>query len=456
MTTIHARRALLPEGWAGEVAVRIAADGRIAAVAPGAPPAPGAQRVETLLPAPANLHSHAFQRAMAGLTERRGPGGGDSFWTWRRLMYRFLDRLGPEDVEAIAALAQMEMLEAGYAASVEFHYLHHGPGGRPYDDLAEMSARIAAAAAASGIGLTLLPVLYQWGGLDRRPLVAGQDRFGNDPERFARLLDGARRAVAALPADCGWGVAPHSLRAADAAGLAAAVALAGDRPLHMHLAEQAGEVDELRTTTGLRPVEWALAHLPLGPRWCLVHCTQMTPAETLALAATGAVAGLCPITESSLGDGIFDGVRWTGAGGAWGIGSDSNIRIALAEELRTLDYGQRLRDHSRAALARPGGSTGRALWDGAVAGGAQAAGRDGGAIAPGRWADLVALDDLGPDGIGREGDLLLDSFVFARDDRSVAEVWSAGRHLVTGGRHRDRERIVAAYGARMRRLAQAL
>ena len=392
---------------------------------------------------------------MAGLTERRGPDPSDSFWTWRQLMFRFLDQLSPHDVEAIAAFVQMEMLEAGYGASVEFHYLHHAPGGRPYNDLAEMSARIAAAARTSGIGLTLLPVLYQWGGLDRRPLAPGQDRFGNDPARFARLVEGAAAAVADLPPDCRLGIAPHSLRAVDAEGLAAAISLARG-PIHMHLAEQVAEVDEVEAATGARPVAWLLDHVPVDRDWCLIHATQMTPDETLRLAATGAVAGLCPITESSLGDGIFDGVRWLGAGGAWGIGSDSNIRIALTEELRTLEYSQRLRDRSRAALARPDASTGRVLWEGAAQGGAHAAGRDAGAIAPGRLADLVAVGDLGPDGIGRTGDLRVDTLIFARDDRDVTDVWSAGRHLVREGRHVSHDAITAAYAEVMARLRHDL
>ena len=452
---IWARRALLPEGWAADVSVGIGPDGRIAQVTPATQPGPGDVRVETLLPAPANLHSHAFQRAMAGLTERRGDDPRDSFWTWRRLMYRFLDRLTPEDVEAIAAFVQMEMLEAGYGASVEFHYLHHDRGGVPYANLAEMGARIAAGAATSGIGLTLLPVLYQRGGLDGRALIAGQDRFGNDPDRFAQLVEATRAAVAGLPADTVVGTAPHSLRAVDKAGLAAAVRLAGDGPIHMHLAEQVAEVEEVEAATGRRPVEWLLENAAPDARWCLIHCTQMTEAETLGLAATGAVAGLCPITESSLGDGIFDGVRWLGAGGAWGIGSDSNIRIALGEELRTLDYSQRLRDRSRAALATTDRSTGRVLWEGAAKGGAQAAGRASGAIAPGLWADLTAVGDMGPDGIGRDGDTVLDTLIFARGDRDVTDVWSAGRHLVRDGRHTAREAITAGYAAAMRRLADA-
>ena len=441
MRVIRAERALLPDGWAEDVRVGIGADGRVAEVAPGAA-AEGA-RAGLLLPAPANAHSHAFQRAMAGLTERRGPAA-DSFWTWRELMFRFLDRLTPEQVEAIAAFVQMEMLEAGFGASVEFHYLHHRPGGAPYDALGEMSERIAAAAATSGIGLTLLPVHYRFGGCDGRPLGPGQIRFGNDPDGFARLVEAARAALARLPADAVLGTAPHSLRAVGRDDLAAVAALS-DGPIHMHLAEQVAEVEEVEAAWGARPVEWALGNLELGPRWCLIHCTQMEPLETTGLAATGVVAGLCPLTEASLGDGIFDGVRWLGAGGAIAIGSDSNIRVSLAEELRQLETSQRLRDHSRAALATPELSTGRRLWQAAATGGARAAGRGAGRIESGEWADLVALDAGHPDLAGLEGDTALDSFAFAGDGAMVRDVWSAGRHLVRDGRHVRREAIRAAY-----------
>jgi formimidoylglutamate deiminase len=389
---------------------------------------------------------------MAGLTESRGPNPNDSFWTWRQLMFRFLDRLTPEDVQAITALVQVEMLEAGFASVAEFHYLHHAPGGVPYDVLAEMSGRIVAAAADTGIGLTLLPVLYRWGGCDRRGLAAGQIRFGNDPDRFARLVEGAEAALAALPPDARLGIAPHSLRAVDPEALAFCAGLRPGAPVHMHLAEQLAEVDEVQAALGARPVEWLLANAAVDRNWCLIHCTQMQRHETLGLAATGAVAGLCPLTEASLGDGIFDGVAWAGAGGAFGVGSDSNIRIRLAEELRELDTTQRLRDHSRAALATVDRSTGRVLWEGAARGGAQAAGRDSGAIAQGLQADLVALDTGALDLEGLTGDRLLDAAIFADGDRAVAEVWAAGRHVVTGGRHIARDRIEAAYRATVRRL----
>jgi formimidoylglutamate deiminase len=374
MTRIHAERALLPDGWAQEVAVAIE-DGRIAEVTPCAVPDAGEHGAEILLPAPANLHSHAFQRAMAGMTEARGPEGRDSFWTWRELMYRFLDRLGPEDVEAIAALAYVEMLEAGYAAVAEFHYLHHGPGGAPYGNPAELAARVAAAAAETGIGLTLLPVLYMQGGTDGRALAGGQRRFGNDVAGFARLLEHAETAAVAVGPDARAGVAPHSLRAVPVEALTEIAELRPGAPIHMHIAEQEAEVREVLATHGATPVRWLLEIQDVGPRWCLIHCTHMTSEETAGLARSGAVAGLCPITESNLGDGIFDGARFLEARGRFGVGSDSNVRIALAEELRTLEYSQRLRDRARAVLAGRGRSAGRTLFGTAVAGGAPAHGR---------------------------------------------------------------------------------
>ena len=451
MTVLRAKTALLADGWANDVEVTISG-GRIAALATGRP-GPGA--LDCLLPAPVNLHSHAFQRAMAGLTERRS-AGQDSFWTWRQLMYRFLDRLTPGDVQAIAAFVQMEMAEAGYAAVAEFHYLHHAPGGVAYADRAEMSARIAAAAADSGLGLTLLVVLYQQGGCDGRALGPGQLRFGNDPDGFGALWQGAGRALAGLPADTRLGVAPHSLRAVSRDGLIFARGLAPQDPLHLHIAEQVAEVTEVQAAYGARPVDWLLANHPVDARWCLIHATQMVPAETLGLAATGAVAGLCPITEANLGDGTFDALRFAAAGGRWGVGSDSNLRISLVEELRLLEYSQRLQHRGRALLATPDQSTGRVLLDSAVRGGAQAAGRGAGGIAPGGWADLLALDMTATDLDGVQGDAILDAWIFAGDDRMVADVWSAGRHLVSGGRHRARDAITARYRSVMARLRVAL
>lgn len=453
MTTLHARTALLPEGWGQGVRLTLEG-GRIARIGFGAAE-PGDRRVDALLPAPVNLHSHVFQRAMAGLTEGRS-AGQDSFWTWRSLMYRFLEALGPEDVEAIAAMVMVEMAEAGYAAVAEFHYLHHAPHGLAYDDRAEMSARIVAAAQATGLGLTLLPVLYRQGGCDGRALNAGQRRFGNDRDGFQRLWQGAAAHVAGLAPDAAIGVAPHSLRAVSPQDLAWVAGLVPGAPVHIHVAEQLAEVEEVRAAHGARPVEWLLANQPVDAGWCLIHATQMQPVETQALAASGAVAGLCPITEANLGDGIFDGARFLGAGGVFGIGSDSNIRISLNEELRLLEYSQRLAHQGRAILASETRSTGRVLFEGACRGGAQAAGRAAGALREGLWADLLALDLTGPEFEGRLGDQILDSWIFATGDGRVSAVWSAGREIVREGRHIARTAVAARYGATMRRLGGAL
>lgn len=454
MQKIWARSALLNEGWANDVLIEMDTAGTIGAITPGTP-AQG-YRTAILLPAPANVHSHAFQRAMAGLTEQRGPDPADNFWTWRQLMYRFLDQLTPDHVEAIAALVQLEMLEAGYAASAEFHYLHHQPGGAPYADPAEMAHRVAAAAGTSGIGLTLLPVHYQYGGCDRRKLGPGQVRFGNDFDAFARLHEASRAALSALPGDAVLGTAPHSLRAVAAEDIAHHEQLASSGPLHMHLAEQQAEVDECLAVLDCRPAEWVLANMNLDARHCFIHCTRMQPHETDGLAQSGAVAGLCPSTEANLGDGTFDGVRWFAAGGRIGLGSDSNIRISLAEELRLLDYSQRLRDHSRAALATPEQSTGRRLLEAAAIGGALACGRNAGRIEVGRLADLLALDGAAIDLEGRSGDTAVDCFAFAGDNRMVADVWSAGRHMVKEGRHLHRDAIHQRYRAVRHQLADLL
>jgi formimidoylglutamate deiminase len=448
---LHAASALLPDGWARDVRIRVEG-GRIAEVTAGVPGNGTGQGHGLILPAPVNLHSHTFQRAMAGLTEGR-TAGQDSFWTWRALMYRFLERLSPEDVQAIAAQAMVEMAEAGFAAVCEFHYLHHPVGGGTHADPAEMSARIAEAARETGLGLTHLPVIYEQGGVDGRALTGGQLRFGSAPGVFAAVLEGAGRALSGLP-DAVLGVAPHSLRAVSRNTLARVPGMTRG-PIHIHIAEQVAEVEEVRAAWGARPVEWACANLALDARWCMIHATQMTPAETTALARTGAVAGLCPITEANLGDGIFDGPGWLAAGGAFGVGTDSNVRISLAEELRLLEYSQRLGHRARAVMADDR-STGRLLWDHAARGGAQAAGRGRGVIAVGEWADLLALDtnDLRLEGL--TGDRLLDALIFAGRDGLVSDLWSAGRHIVRGGHHIAREAVAHRFRATMRRLRDAL
>jgi formimidoylglutamate deiminase len=440
---IFAARAFLGDRWADAVRLTLA-EGAISSITVGAVAQPGDVRVGALLPALSNLHSHTFQRAMAGMTEYRA-AGRDSFWTWRDLMYRFAARMTPEQVQAVAAFAFMEMQEAGFAAVGEFHYLHHQPDGTPYADLAELSQRVYAAARETGIGLTHLPVLYSYGGAGAQPLAPGQRRFGNDVDRFARLLEGARAAAQSMPADTRVGLAPHSLRATSPADLGRVLPLGAGGPIHIHIAEQPREVSEVTDWLGARPVEWLLANAPVDHNWCAVHATHMTPDETAALARSGAVAGLCPVTEANLGDGPFDGPGWLAAGGALGVGSDSNVRISMVEELRTLEYSQRLRDIARNVMVLGAGSVGQSLYTAAALGGAQALGRHAGRIAEGCLADLVAIDLDHPALCALAPSQLLDGLVFASPDTVVTDLWSAGRHQVRGGRHIAREAIVAGW-----------
>ncbi len=449
MAALWFETALLPGGWSGRVRLRHHA-GLITNIETEATPAPGDERGSIALPGLPNLHSHAFQRAMAGLAESRGVPGED-FWSWREVMYRFAHRLTPDDVEAIAAQAFAEMLETGFTRVGEFHYLHHQPDGRPYDDPAEMAARVAAAAEATGIGLTLLPVFYAHGGFGGVAAGVDQRRFINDIDSFGRLLAASRTALAPL-ADPVVGLAPHSLRAVTQAELAAILPLAGAGPIHIHVAEQTAEIDASLVWSGARPVEWLLANAPVDRRWCLVHATHMSDAETDAAAATGAVVGLCPITEANLGDGVFPAARFFGAGGAFGVGSDSNVLIDAAAELRTLEYVQRLVLRARGVLAsdaRP--SVGASLFAAAANGGARALGVEAAGLAPGASLDLIELDGSHPSLAGRSGDALLDGWIFAARRGAVDGVWRRGRKVVAQGRHVHAEAIAQRYRAAVAR-----
>jgi len=451
---IFAKQAKLSTGWASNVRVTHA-DGRITDIAPNQTPDAHDTCVDTLLPALANLHSHSFQRAMAGMTEYR-MAGKDSFWTWRDLMYRFTANLTPEHIEAIAAFVFLEMQEAGYASVGEFHYLHHQAGGATYDDLGELSSRIATAAAKTGIGLTHLPVLYTYGGAGQMPLEAGQARFGNSVDRFNDLVARAQDVVAHLPADCQVGIAPHSLRATSPDDLKAVLAAHTAGPVHIHIAEQPKEVADISAWLGARPVEWLLANADVTTNWCLIHATHMTADETTKMAKSGAVAGLCPVTEANLGDGPFNGPGYLEAGGAFGVGSDSNVLVSLTEELRTLEYSQRLRDVARNVMVVGEGSVGDTIYTGAAKGGAQALGRGAGEIAVGELADVVAIDSAAPSMCALRQDQILDGLVFAAKDDVVTDVWSAGRHAVQSGRHVKRDDIVAAYKLAMQSLMASL
>ena len=453
VTAFFFDHALLPQGWAQDVRIEVS-QGNIAALTPRAA-AGGALRVPGIaLPGLANLHCHAFQRGMAGLSERRGPAH-DSFWTWREVMYRFLAVLTPDDVEAIAAFAYMEMLESGFTAVGEFHYLHHDVDGKSYADLAAMTERIAAAAHASGIGLTLLPCFYAFGGFGAAAPNPGQRRFINDVDRFAKLV-ARTREVAALVPDCRVGLAPHSLRAVTPDTLRAVVGAAKDGPIHIHAAEQTKEVEDCVASLGSRPVQWLLDNMRVDARWCLIHSTHMDERETRALAKSQAVAGLCPLTEANLGDGIFNGIDYLAAAGRFGVGTDSNIDIDAAAELRQFEYSQRLKHRGRNVLAqREGQSLGRVLLERALAGGAQAMGRHIGALETGRRADIVVLDADHPDLAAARGDVWLDAYVFTGGRRLVKDVIVGGSHAVQDGRHRQHDALSGRYRATLQALAAA-
>lgn len=452
MSGLFCDRVLLPDGWAANVALRFDGRGTLTAVERDAEPGGLPRASGPVIPGMPNLHSHAFQRAMAGLAERAGPSE-DSFWTWREAMYGFVRRLTPETAEAVAALLYMEMAKQGYTAVAEFHYLHHDRDGRPYADRAEMSRRILAAADTAGIGLTHLPVLYAHSGFGGKPPSDGQKRFINDVDGLLSIVAAMRDAMKdGERAGRRVGLALHSLRAVTPEEIQDALAglesVDPGAPIHIHIAEQTAEVDDCVAWSGKRPVEWLLDNAHVGPRWCLVHATHLTADETDRLAASGAIAGLCPTTEANLGDGLFPAGPFLAQGGRFGVGSDSHISVSAAEELRVLEYGQRLVQRRRNVLRiEDNPSIGGGLYRAAVAGGAQALGQPvaGGGIRVGQPADLVVLDADNPKLLSRDDDSLLDAYVFASDGHAVRDVVAAGRTVVRAGRHVREDAIVAAY-----------
>ncbi|MBA3895917.1 MAG: formimidoylglutamate deiminase [Sphingomonadaceae bacterium] len=439
--------ALLPQGWAERVRIGLAG-GRIASVEAGVAPESSGERYGAAVPGLCNVHSHGFQRGMAGLSERRGRSD-DDFWSWREVMYRFLGRLTPDDISVITAQAYVEMLESGYTRVGEFHYLHNDIDGRPYADPAETAAAIVAAADMTGIGLTLLPVFYAHADFDGAPPAPGQRRFFFDLDGFARLVEASRTK---LPADANMGIAPHSLRAVTPDELRAIVPLAGDGPIHIHAAEQIKEVEACIAWSGARPVDWLLDHVEVDERWCLIHATHLNDRECDRLAASGAVAGLCPVTEGNLGDGIFPAERYLASGGRFGTGTDSNILIDAAAEIRALEYSQRLSHHRRGVLAGDAEpSVGRRLFDAAVSGGAQALGVESG-LTTGAPADIVALDLTHVAFAGADAATLLDRWIFASGRGAIGTVWRGGRKCVEQGRHIAADKVAACYRRTLERL----
>jgi formimidoylglutamate deiminase len=455
MDAYFADEALLPTGWAARVRVEVGANGDITSVTSGAA-AEGAEHLSgPLLAGMANLHSHAFQRAMAGLAEVRG-APDDDFWSWRELMYKFAGRITPLQAGAVARHLYIEMLKSGYTAVAEFHYVHNDPSGRAYASPAEMSLAHLAAARESGIAITMLPVLYSYANFGAAPLGPRQQRFRSGPEDILRIV-GAIRSVAEGNPDMGCGVAPHSLRAADLDGLqdllAGLESIDASAPVHIHIAEQTREVDDSVAFSGQRPVEWLLEHFPVDRRWCLVHATHLNADETRGVAQSGAVAGICPTTEGNLGDGIFPLPAYRAAGGRYGIGSDSHVSRDPFEELRLLEYVQRLVHRRRnITVGAVSAAVGTTLWLEAAAGGAQALGRAMGAIAAGHRADFVVLDAVHPDLAGRSGDQVANTAIFSGSTRLVRDVMVGGRWQVREGRHLLEERASGDYAKAIREL----
>ena len=434
--------ALIDDGWAKNVRVTLDNVGKINKVESGIEKNNDDQylRNRILLPALSNLHSHSFQRAMAGLTEKR-LSGKDSFWSWRKLMHKFLECLTPERIEVIALLVFMEMLECGYASVGEFHYLHHQQGGNHYLNIAENSCRIVSAAERVGIGLTILPVFYTTGVLNGETLSNGERRFLNEFDQYLSILSKTQDAIKNVPKDYLIGVAPHSLRTVPPVYLKEITEARSSGPIHIHIAEQVKEVEFIESSLGARPVEWLLNNVNVDSRWCTIHATHMTKKETKNLAKSGAVVGLCPITEANLGDGIFDGRELLLSGGRYGIGSDSNIRVSLTEELRLLEYSQRLSRKERNLMTNKNGSVGLSLYKDALIGGCQALGRKSGSIAEGNWADLITLNSETLELFDCFEDEFLDRWIFTGNDSLVREVWSAGRLMVVDGIHIHHKKI---------------
>ena len=447
----HFTSALTSSGWQKDVGVSVDQQGMIENVEAGAKD--GTLIKGIAIPAVPNVHSHAHQRLMVGLAERAGPGA-DSFWTWREAMYGFALKLSPDDLEAVAAQAYVEMLKAGFSSVGEFQYLHHQPDGSPYDEPAEMSLRCISAAEHAGIAITMLPTLYNYSGFGGQSATAGQRRFVNDADRFLEIY-GTLKSVCGTNPLRRLGISPHSLRAVTPELLKAVLNGIDKRArVHIHVAEQTKEVDDCLAWCGKRPVEFLLDQFDVSNRWCAIHATHMTESETLKLAKSGAIAGLCPTTEANLGDGIFPADHFMKQGGVIAIGSDSQITISPAEDLRMLEYSQRLRDRTRNALAsRAGASTGCTLLDAALKGGATCLDNPVGTIAVGKRCDIAVLDNEYSSIIGREGDAALDTWIFSAGNAAVKDMIVGGSHVVKDRLHIDEDRIQKKFAETVRRLS---
>jgi formimidoylglutamate deiminase len=452
MSVFFAERALLPTGWANNVRFDVSPEGALTRVAADAD-SEGAELMNgPVVPGMPNLHSHAFQRAMAGLAEVAG-NPNDSFWTWRDLMYRLVGQISPEQLGIIARQLYIEMLKGGFTSVAEFHYVHHDTAGKPYADTAELALRVSEAASSVGIGLTLLPVLYSHSGFGGQPPNEGQRRFIHSTDSYLDLQTRLRQIIKTQPAQA-VGICFHSLRAVTPRQISAVLAASDKQcPVHIHIAEQQKEVDDCLSWSGRRPLQWLYENVDVDQRWCLVHATHAEADEVTLMATSKAVAGLCLTTEANLGDGIFPAVDYIAQGGRWGIGSDSHVSLSVVEELRWLEYGQRLRDQRRNRLYRSDQPmVGRTLYDAALVGGAQAMGQPVGALEVGKRADWLVLDGNDPYLATASGDGILNRWLFAGGDRQIRDVMVNGRWVISDGRHADEEESSQAFAQVLREM----
>ncbi len=452
MSVYFAERALLPAGWANNVRFEVSAFGLLTHIQVDTERQDAELINGPVLPGMPNLHSHAFQRAMAGLAEVAG-NPNDSFWTWRDLMYRLVGKISPEQLGVIARQLYIEMLKGGFTSVAEFHYVHQDSTGKPYANPAELALQVSQAASSVGIGMTLLPVLYSYSGFGGLAPNDGQCRFINSTESYLNLQSCLRPILSAQPAQA-LGLCFHSLRAVTPGQISDVMATSDKRcPIHIHIAEQQKEVDDCLAWSGRRPLQWLYENVDVDERWCLVHATHAEADEVISMARSGAVAGLCLTTEANLGDGVFPAVEYIAQGGRWGIGSDSHVSLSVVEELRWLEYGQRLRDQRRNRLYRADQPmVGRTLYDAALVGGAQAMGQSIGALEVGKRADWLVLDGDDPYLATASGDAILNRWLFAGGDRQVREVMVNGRWVIRDGHHADEEESNRAFAQVLREL----
>lgn len=445
-----ANQALLDHGWAENVRIEVQF-GTIHSITENAAPSDAISLSGPIVPTLANLHSHAFQRAMAGLAEV-SLNPNDSFWSWRDLMYTMVHKLSPEDVRVIATQLYIDMLKAGYSQVAEFHYLHHQQSGKPYNQLNEMARQLIQAADTAGLGLTLLPVLYSHAGFGGQPPTSGQKRFINNTEQYLALHQACSKDLVDHELHQ-IGICFHSLRAVTQQQISDVLSeTSAEMPIHIHIAEQQKEVQDCINWSGQRPVQWLANEVGINEKWCLVHATHLTTDEICTIAKSNAVAGLCPTTEANLGDGIFPAVDYINANGRWGIGSDSHVSLSIVEELRTLEYGQRLRDQQRNRLyGQQQNHVGDFLFHQARLGGNQASHSKLG-LAVGHRADFIVLDHKNPFIAASKTDDIINRWLFACNDNLIRHVYVAGKPIIIDFRHKQEEQASTEFTDVLKRL----